>query len=354
MNDVGIHLFREISGQPALWRSIGSRADEVYAALEQARTFQPSLVHVTGRGSSAHAAYIIGRQAEKNLHVPSRFFLIEDAKRMGNQPSHSSLITFPRSIAFVVSQSGQSPDLLAATNELRQHAELVIAISNSEYSPLASAADVYLDVGSSPEIAVAATKTFSGSVVMGMLALAAVIPGLGDCVKSVEQLADVADESLLLVNRIPEQLLEDIATTGRVMIVGPANNLGIAREAALKLSENAGITAVALSASDAIHGPLAQVSENVTVLVLLSTPGAPEALHDFSRRVASMSRRVWHLDATGFHRRAQEEPKILGLVGTFAGLLELIPLQWLSGVLAQRCGMDPDSPRALVKETLTN
>lgn len=353
MNDVRLHLFREISDQPELWRSIGSRAEEVYAALEQARALQPSLVHVTGRGSSAHAACIIGRQAEKTLHVPSRFFSIEDANPRGNQPSHSSLLTFPRSIAFVVSQSGRSPDLLAATNELHQHAELVIAISNSEDSPLASAADVHLDVGSSPEIAVAATKTFSGSVVMGVLALAAMAPGLGDCVKSVEQLADVADESLLLVGRIPEQLFEDIETTGRVMIVGPANNLATAQEAALKLSENAGITAVALSASDAIHGPLAQVSEDVTVLVLLSTPGAPEALQDFSRRVVAMSRRVWHLDATGFHRGAQEEPKILDFAGSFAGLLELIPLQWLSGVLAQRSGMDPDSPRALAKETLT-
>ena len=309
MNDFSHHLFREIYGQPELWLSIGSRADEIGAVLEQARAIGPNLVHVTGRGSSAHAASIIGRHAEEVLNVPSRFFSIEDASRRETQPSHSSMLTFPRSIAFVVSQSGQSPDLLAATNELHQHAELVIAITNSDGSPVAASADVHL--------------------------------------------ADVAGESLRLTERIPDQLFEDIEATGRVMIVGPANNLAIAQEAALKLSENAGITAVAMSASDAIHGPIAQVGEEVTVLSLLSTPGAPQALANFDRRVLTMGKRVWHLDSTGFHRGAQKEPRPLDVAPIFAGLLELIPLQWLSGVLAQRSGMDPDSPRALVKETMT-
>jgi len=309
MNDFSHHLFREIYGQPELWLSIGSRADEIGAVLEQARAIGPNLVHVTGRGSSAHAASIIGRHAEEVLNVPSRFFSIEDASRRETQPSHSSMLTFPRSIAFVVSQSGQSPDLLAATNELHQHAELVIEITNSDGSPVAASADVHL--------------------------------------------ADVAGESLRLTERIPDQLFEDIEATGRVMIVGPANNLAIAQEAALKLSENAGITAVAMSASDAIHGPIAQVGEEVTVLSLLSTPGAPQALANFDRRVLTMGKRVWHLDSTGFHRGAQKEPRPLDVAPIFAGLLELIPLQWLSGVLAQRSGMDPDSPRALVKETMT-
>ena len=353
MNDFSHHLFREIYGQPELWLSIGSRADEIGAVLEQARAIGPNLVHVTGRGSSAHAASIIGRHAEEVLNVPSRFFSIEDASRRETQPSHSSMLTFPRSIAFVVSQSGQSPDLLAATNELHQHAELVIEITNSDGSPVAASADVHLAVGSSPEIAVAATKTFTGSVVVGALALAALTQRISERVENIEQIADVAGESLRLTERIPDQLFEDIEATGRVMIVGPANNLAIAQEAALKLSENAGITAVAMSASDAIHGPIAQVGEEVTVLSLLSTPGAPQALANFDRRVLTMGKRVWHLDSTGFHRGAQKEPRPLDVAPIFAGLLELIPLQWLSGVLAQRSGMDPDSPRALVKETMT-
>ena len=353
MNDGKPHLFQEISGQPDLWRAILSRAEEVYLALENVRTITPDLIHVTGRGSSAHAATIIGRRAEETLGIPSRFFSIEDANYSDNHPSHSSLLTYPKSIAFVVSQSGLSPDLLAATRELHRHAELVIAISNSEASALAASADVHLSVGSKPEVAVAATKTFSGSVVMGALALASMSEKTSECVRDIEKLADLAGLALHLTEQIQDHLLEDIEATGRVMIVAPANNQAIAQEAALKLSENAGVTAVALSGSDAIHGPLAQVSDDVTVLSLSSTPGAPKALDDFNYRVHSLSKRVWRLDATGFHCNPREQARTIEVAPVFAGLLELIPLQWLSGVLAQRTGLDPDNPRALVKETLT-
>lgn len=87
MNDFSHHLFREIYGQPELWLSIGSRADEIGAVLEQARAIGPNLVHVTGRGSSAHAASIIGRHAEEVLNVPSRFF--RSKMQAGGKPNQA-------------------------------------------------------------------------------------------------------------------------------------------------------------------------------------------------------------------------------------------------------------------------
>lgn len=354
MSDVDYHFFREIVEQVEVWKSIALRVNEVQEVLEKGLEFRPALVSVSGRGSSAFAAKLIARHSEQKLKVPSRFFPIEDSGKGADQTSHSSELAFPPGIGFVVSQSGQSPDLLSCAEELRKHTEFLVAITNSVRSPLATLADAHLHVGASSELAVAATKTFSGSVVIGTLAIAALRGRAHEALEDIDQLVKLAPRSLHLASRIPRELIEDILETKRVLVVSPHPRLPIAQEAALKLTENSGVTAIALTPNDAIHGPIAQVTDDVTVLCLASMRGTFDDLGHFLERANGMTRRVWLLDGSGFHRPLNRAIDPLEVGSTVGGLLEMIPLQLLSGTLAVEQGMSPDSPRALAKETLTS
>ena len=59
-----------------------------------------------------------------------------------------------------ISQSGRSPDLLAAAQEASARGALVIAVVNDEASPLAELAEIVIPVHAGAETSVAATKSF--------------------------------------------------------------------------------------------------------------------------------------------------------------------------------------------------
>lgn len=350
MPELNHHLFQEIQEQRALWESIGERTREIRDVMEPFQSIAPALIQVTGRGSSAHAALMIAHFSERMLHIPARFFSIEDASKEGGSLCHAESLTYPRSVSFIVSQSGQSPDLLNAAAQLGTFSELTIAITNSVESSLSSMTDVHLTLGADEELAVAATKTFSGSVLLGMLAVAQLVGRAKVFASELRLAVSHFDYWLGIARTIPEELREDLQSTKRALIVAPPQSAPFAKEAALKLAENAGITAIGLSPSDALHGPLAQVTDDVTVVVL-STTDATGQCEPFSKRVEGMTKRNWRLDSQGFHQGVPEPHT--GLDRAFGGLLELVPMQWLSGEMALRMHLDPDSPRALSKETLT-
>src|SRR5439155_491120 len=72
-----------------------------------------------------------------------------------------------------ISQSGESPDVVAVVAAARRQGAPTIAITNSPDSPLARAADATIDLAAGEERAVAATKTYTAELTaIALLALA--------------------------------------------------------------------------------------------------------------------------------------------------------------------------------------
>ena len=93
-------------------------------------------------------------------------------------PSVASIYHAPLRLAgsacLSVSQSGQSPDIVAMTRAAGEGGALTFAITNNAASPLAVAADHTLPIHAGVEQSVAATKTFVTSAVAGLALLAEV------------------------------------------------------------------------------------------------------------------------------------------------------------------------------------
>ncbi len=162
---------------PGVWRPI-------VAAIQR---HNPALAVVCGRGSSGHVGVFLRYLIETRLGIPV------------SATAPSIVTSFKRTLALrgalfiVVSQSGRSPDLIAATADARSSGALTVALINDAESPVARAAEFSLPIGAGPEISIAATK----SVIASMAAAALLIAELS------------GDKNLAgAVARLPERTLE--------------------------------------------------------------------------------------------------------------------------------------------------
>ena len=120
-----------------------------------------------GRGSSDHAATYARYLVETRLGILTSSL----------SPSIFSVFKAPLSLrntlCLAISQSGRSPDLLAAAGAARDSGAIVVALVNDPDSPLAEIASIVLPQGAGPEKSAAATKSFitSLSAIAQMVAL---------------------------------------------------------------------------------------------------------------------------------------------------------------------------------------
>lgn len=211
---------------------------------------------VCGRGSSGHAGVFLR-------------YLVETRLRLPVSASAPSVITAFRTplmlrgaLFIVISQSGRSPDLVAATRSARASGARTIAIVNATSSPVADEAEFVVPIEAGQEHSVAATKTVIGS----MAASAGLVAELAQ---------DRALRSAL--DRLPERLhralaldwseiADDLVKASAVFVA--ARGLGSAREIALKLSEIMRLPSIGLSAAELQHGPRAALSSRTPVVMM--------------------------------------------------------------------------------------
>nr|WP_236960716.1 SIS domain-containing protein [Methylobacterium durans] len=239
------HMAREIAEIPQaaarLWPGSGE-AERVAATLSR-RSFP--LVVLCGRGSSGHAGIALRYLIETRLGLPV-------------SASAPSIVTgyehVPRvagALFIVVSQSGRSPDLVAATEAAKAGGALTLALVNDAASPVARAAELVLPLDAGPERAVAATKTVVNSFVLGA---ALVARWAGD--------RALADGLAALPDRLGQALAldwsawsADLAAAPAAFVTGRGHGLGTVREIALKLAETLRLPALGYSAAELRHGP---------------------------------------------------------------------------------------------------
>src|SRR3569832_1422271 len=222
------------------------------------RDAPPRAVVTCARGSSDHAA-TYGR------------YLIEahtSALTSSAAPSLSSLYaadTDMRGVLFIaISQSGKSPDLLAATAHARARGALTVALCNTPEAPLMQRVEVAVPLHAGRETSVAATKSY--------------IASLSCLVQLVASWTRRPDLSAAL-SKLPEQLalawqcdwhaaVDTLREAHNLYVVARGLGLAVAQEAALKFKETSGLHAEAFSSAEVRHGPMALVDSDFPVLVL--------------------------------------------------------------------------------------
>jgi glutamine---fructose-6-phosphate transaminase (isomerizing) len=312
----------------------------IKAAADAARALNPSLIATIARGSSDHACTYLSYAAQLVLGVPVA----------STGPSVASIyarqLRLQNTLCIAVSQSGQSPDIIAMTKMARNGGAVTVAVTNHPASPLGQGSHYVLPIHAGAERSVAATKTFVTSAVAGLWLIA-------------EWSKD--DALLSAIHALPAQLekaaaldwapLRNALTEDSLFTLGRGPAFAMANEAALKFKEVTQIHAESFSSAEVMHGPVSIVGQGFAVLVLAVADAAEVSLIKVADQIAAKGARVFvtsdiaskatRLDhiRTG---HALTDP--LALITTFYSTVERIAVER---------GIDPDTPRHLKKVTET-
>ena len=338
----GSLMAAEIAEQPAVFdRILLESPSSVNSLAARIRTAAPRFVIIAARGTSDHAALYFKYLVEIGLGLPCGLASPSTTTAYGATPDLRDVLWV------AVSQSGGSPDLHQSTRAAAKAGALTLAVTNAPNSPLAQAAQLHLDIRAGTERAVAATKTYTATLLSLWLLFDAWRGGNGSTASGLSELAEQVVTS------------QDVAAVAgrfrfvdKIVVTGRGYAYPTAREAALKLMETSYLAAHAFSGADLLHGPLAMVDEDRPVVAVVPHGVAGEAMAPVLER---LSERGADLTVVGDPAMARSNPLIAlpKAPEELSPLLEIIPLQRLAHAMAVARHYDPDAPRGLSKVTET-
>ena len=333
-------MYREAAEAPdRVDDQLQRNAPTLTALAERLRANPPAAMVTIGRGSSGHAATYARYLVETRLGILSAAL----------PPSIFSVFNAPLSLdnmlCLVISQSGRSPDLLAAASAARDSGATVVTLVNDPSSPLVEIASVVLPQGAGPEYSAAATKSF----ITSLSAIAQLIA-----------LWSADDAMLSALPQLPAALAqawqEDwspcrdrLQTADHLYTVGRGLHLGIAREAAHKLKETCMIHAEAFSSAEVLHGPNELAGAGFPVLVFRSEDATDASAQAAAMRLGAQGASV--MTVGGGAPDALPVPRAPH--PTLAPILQIQAFYGMAEALAGDRGHDPDRPQHVQKVTHT-
>ncbi len=342
-------LFREIHEQPdALERFLTGGLAPVRVLADRLRKNGIRHVFIAARGTSdnagRYAQYLFGIQNRLlvSLATPSLFSVYQ------RPPDLSGTLTLG------ISQSGQSPDLVAVLAEAHRQGGLTAAITNHPDSPMGNAADIIIPLLAGDECSLAATKTYTTQ----LAALAALSAMLSDESGSLlEEMRKIPSA----VRSILEHALEvkEIAERYRYMqhcvVIGRGLNYATAFELSLKLKELTYTIAEPYSSADFLHGPFALIEPGFPVFLIAPNSIVLPELLDFLHRLGERHGEVITIsDVAEVNKLATRYlPLPASVPEHLSPITAIVPGQLFAMYLASTRGIDVDHPRGLSKVTET-
>ena len=357
-------MLKEIFEQPwALQETVLGRVSE-----ERARVFLGELeipeaalrgveqVVLVACGTSWHAA-LVGK------------FLIEQLARVrvevdyGSEFRYRDPIVGDRTLAVVITQSGETADTLAALREARGKGARSIAICNVVGSMATRESDGTVYTHAGPEIGVASTKAFSSQLLaLHLLALhlahaRGVLEGpaaraLIQAIAHVPVLVEHALKSDALIQSVAKRFYRST----NFLYLGRGVNYPIALEGALKLKEVSYIHAEGYPAGEMKHGPIALIDEHMPVVALVPQDNVFEKMRGNLQEVKARGGSVIVVtDAPPEEFDVvleRERDSVIPVPPTHPLLMPIpmvVPLQLLAYHIAVLRGCDVDQPRNLAK-----
>jgi glucosamine--fructose-6-phosphate aminotransferase (isomerizing) len=328
------------SASDAVRAQLRHDAAAIAAIGAQLRRLAPRAVITCARGSSDHAATYAKYLIETRAGV-----LTASAA-----PSVSSVYGVSQDLRgclfIALSQSGRSPDLLAAVAAAKAAGATILALCNSPGAPLIAAADLVIELRAGVETSVAATKSFLATLA-ALIRLVAAWRQDAELESALEALPAQMDRSWALDWTAALAPLESAA---HLYVVGRGLGLGAAQETALKCKETCGLHAEAFSSAELRHGPYALLREGFPAL-LLAQPDATQA--GVAALGAELARRGVPVVIAGAHSVGAVMLPTVPAIAEIAPLLLVQSAYRLIAALALRRGFDPDHPPHLRKITET-
>lgn len=352
-------MLKEINEQPETLRNAmrGRLSFEEATARLNGLNLQYDELHhikriiITACGTSWHAGLLGEYLIEEYARIPVE---VEYASEF----RYRSPIINPGTVVFVISQSGETADTLAAMREAKRKGATCLGICNVVGSTIARESDggVYIHAG--PEIGVASTKAFTSQMMVLSLItlLLARMRSMSfdegeELLRALSEIPDRVKDALQLNDHIKE-IAEKYQDMNNFLYLGRGVNFPIALEGALKLKEISYIHAEGYPAAEMKHGPIALIDENMPVVVMAPRDSVYSKIISNMEEIKARKGRIIAVATEGDKKIAEIADDVVYLpqVNSFVlPLIGIIPLQLLAYHIAELRNCDVDQPRNLAK-----
>jgi glucosamine--fructose-6-phosphate aminotransferase (isomerizing) len=302
-------------------------------------------------GTAWHACLVAEHLIERFARVPVEVDYASEFRYRNSPLNRSTLF-------FVISQSGETIDTLAALREAKRKGYRALAINNVVGSTLAREADggIYQHVG--PEIGVASTKAFTSQLMVAAM-VALYVARMRDMsfadgveyVNALKGAPDLVREALAQAPHI-RAIARRYAKFQDMLFLGRLSLFPIALEGALKLKEISYIHAEGYPAAEMKHGPIALISEHCPSVFFAPSGEIFPKIVSSMQEIKARKGPIIAIVTEGSDLPEGLADDVITIPACHEAVLPIIasiPVQLLSYYIAvERC-CDVDKPRNLAK-----
>src|SRR4051794_34023307 len=353
-------MAKEIHEQPeALRQCIAGRAtrdgrirlEEIVGLEEQLRA--ATRVELVACGSAYYAALVGAAALEEWTGLPAR-------ATVGSEFRYSPPPLDGKTLVIAVTQSGETADTIAPTRHAKEQGCPIVAVTNTVGSAITREADAVVFLQAGPEIAVAASKTFTTQVTTLVMVAAAIARVRGALSDDDElSLADALHALPGAAQRTIDATEPGIAAIARryvnsrgFMFVGRGYAMPTALEGALKLKEVSYVHAEGYAAGELKHGPISLLDAEYPLVAVATRSRVYEKLISNVMEGRARDARVLAVATEGdeqIGRYADDVWFVPDIHEVVSPVIGIIPLQLFAYHVAVARGTDVDQPRNLAK-----
>jgi glucosamine--fructose-6-phosphate aminotransferase (isomerizing) len=349
-------MLEEIREQPAaLERTLKADLRPIESFRRLLGKRRPRLVLLAARGTSDNAALFGRYLLEITTGVPVSLAAPSILSLYGAE------VNLRDALLVAISQSGESTDTNLVLERGRRQGALTVGITNERASTLAGLAEHVFLVHAGKERSVAATKTYTGQLLV--LYLLAYALGARIRLKDLERLPEWAQAALELEPEIAA-CSERFRFMNQTVVVGRGLNYATAFEFALKLMETCYVVAERFSSADFLHGPIALVEASFPVFLFAPSGVTWPSMRDMLDKLRQLKAETLVFTDAGHRPALRAADRVIAVPASlrrrgatpedlYTPIPYIIPGQLFAACLAAQKGIDPDRPRTLSKVTRT-
>lgn len=307
-------------------------------------------IFIAGCGTSYHAAQLTAIALEEMVGISAEAII-------ASEYIYRTTVFDPETtVLLVVSQSGETTDVVKLIEEWKPRGILVLGIVNVPDTQIPRLTDAGIYCGIGREVAVASTKAFLGQITCGILFTLWMGQQRG---MSVQKRKEYIDELISIPKKVKfvfkqELLIKKLAKkykdASSFFYLGRLYHAVVAAEGALKLKEISYIHAEAYPSGEMKHGALALVQDNFPSFVIALDDSLFEAtMNNVSEIKARGGKVILVTDKKMLHEKVDDLILVPKSNGIFSTLLTVITTQMFAYYVCLELGHDPDQPRNLAK-----
>lgn len=340
-------MMEEILDQPrALMRTFKAEREHAEVVKQYARRQGFQVIVLVARGTSDNAA-VFGR------------YLLELTTGLPVSMCAPSIHTLYRTrmllrhaVVVGISQSGEGADINIVLKAAKRRGAFTIGITNEARSTMAGLVDEVFLVRAGRQKSVAATKTYTGQLLMFYLLAGGLGPKIS--MDAVSEIPDRVEATLKLAPEIRE-LVERYRYMRQCAVVARGLNYANAYELALKLMETCYVVAERFSSADFQHGPIALIERDFPVIIFMPPGKVFADLRNLAARLRKLRAETLLISSAGARLPASTRTILVPgqIPEIYTPIPYIVPGQIFAALLAEVKGIDPDKPRSLQIVTRT-